>query len=469
MTPDLCVIGAGTAGLSIATAAAAFGVPVVLVERDRIGGDVGGTATTALVAAGAAAQAIRDSGRFGVAAGELAIDYARVHDHVQRVLAAAVPNASSERMTALGAIVLRGEGRFISRSTLAVGEQRIKARRFVIATGANTAAPAIPGLGEVPCLTAATLAGLTRRPERLLVLGGSAAGAALAQAMRRLGSEVTLIDEARLLSGEDPEAVSILRRALLREGIALHEQVELVQAQAVRSGVRLTFASAEAGAEQTVEGTHLLVAADPRPAIEALDLELAGIAHGPDGVKVDRRLRSTNRRVYAIGGAAGAPGGGQVGEEHARLVLRNALFRLPGRFEPAAVPHVTLTRPELARIGLSEDEARSRAGAIRVLRWPYAESERAQAERVTDGFVKLVTNAKGRVLGVSIVGAGAGELIATWSLALRAGMTASEMAQLVMPHPTLPEISKRAATSFLVPMATKPGLRRLIGFLRRFG
>jgi len=469
LTPDLCVIGAGTAGLSLATAAAAFGVSVVLIERDRIGGDIGSTATTALVAAGAAAHAIREGGRFGVTAGEPEIDYARVHDHVQRALAAAAPNVSSERMTALGAIVLRGEGRFVSRSTVAVGEQRIKARRFVIATGANSAAPSIPGLGDVPCLTAATLAGLTRRPERLLVLGGSATGAALAQAMRRLGAGVALIASNRLLSGEDPEAVAILRRALLREGIVLHEQAQLLRARSVRNGVRLTFAGAEGDAEQTIEGTHLLIATEPRPAIEALDLELAGIAHGPDGVKVDRGLRSTSRRVYAIGGCTGAPGGGQVGEEHARLVLRNALFRLPGRFEPAAVPHVALTRPELARVGLSEDEARSHAGAIRVLRWPYAESERGQAQRESDGFVKVVTNARGRVLGVSIVGAEAGELIATWSLAIRAGMTASEMAQLVMPHPAFSEISKRVATSFLVPMATKPGLRRLIGFLRRFG
>lgn len=470
LSPDLCVIGAGTAGLSLTAAAAAFGVSVVLVERDRLGGDVGGMATAALAAAGATAQAIRDAGRFGVTAGEPTIDYARIHDHVHRVLATAAPNASCERMTALGATVLRGEGRFISRSTLAVGEQRIKARRFVIATGANATAPSIPGLADVPCLTATTLAGLTRRPERLLVLGAGATGAALAQAMRRLGSEVTLIDQARLLSGEDPEAAAILRRALLREGIALREQAQLVRAQAVKGGVRLVIAAAEGGRpEQTIEGTHLLIATESRPAIETLDLELAGIAQGPDGIKVDRGLRSTNRRVYAIGGCADASGGMLAGEEQARLVLRNALFRLPVRFEPAAVPHVTLTRPEIARVGLSEGEARAKAGAIRVLRWPYAESERAQAERVSDGFVKLVTNAKGRVLGVSIVGAGAGELIATWGLALKTGMTASEMAQLVMPHQALSEISKRAATSFLVPLATKPGLRRLIGFLRRFG
>ena len=423
----------------------------------------------ALVAAGAAAHTVREAGRFGVVAADPAVDYGRGHDHVQRVIAAAAPNTSAERMGALGAIVLAGEGRFLSRSTLAVGERRIKARRFVVATGRDSAMPAVSGLGDVPCLTAATLAGLTRRPERLLVLGGSATGAALAQAMRRLGSEVTLVDQARLLEGEDPEAVAILRRALLREGVALHEQANLLRAQAVKGGVTLAFAAAGGGGEQTVEGTHLLIATEPRPAIEGLDLELAGIVHGEGGIKVDRGLRSTNRRVYAIGGCAGVPGGMLAGEEHARLVLRNALFRLPGRFEADAVPHVTPTRPELARVGLSEQQARSRAGTIRVLRWPYSDSERAQADRTTDGFVKLVTNAKGRVLGVSIVGAGAGELIATWSLALRAGKTAAEMAQLVMPQLALSQTSKRAATSFLTPLSSQPGLRRLIGFLRRFG
>lgn len=473
LTPDLCVIGAGTAGLAVATAAAAFGVSVVIIERDRMGGPAGDSAVMALAAAGARAQAAREARHFGITTGEPEVNDAQLHDHVQRVLSAAAPNASAERMTALGATVIRGEGRFISRSTVVVGEQTIKARRFVIATGARSVAPPIPGLDAIACLTDASLATATRRPGRLIVLGGGTTGVAIAQAMVRLGSAVALVDTADLLGGEDPEAVAILRRALLREGVALHERAQVLRAQSVRSGVRLALAAGEGGAEQMIEGTHLLLATTRVPAIESLDLELAGIAVEAGGIRVDRGLRSSNRRVYAIGdcigGALGARRGGHVAEEQARLVLRNALFRQPGRFDTSLVPRLTQTQPELAGVGLSEDEARAKAGAIRVLRWPYAESARTHATRETEGFVKLVTDAKGRLLGVTIVGSQAGELIAPWCLALKTGMSAQGMAELVMPYPALSEVSKRAATSFFTPLAAKPGLRRLIGFLRRFG
>jgi len=473
LTPDLCVIGAGTAGLAVATAAAAFGVSVVIVERDGMGGPRGSSAVMALTAAGARAQALREARRFGITVAEPDVNDAQLHDHVQRVLQAAAPNVSAERMTALGATVIAGEARFISRSTVAVGEQTIKARRFVIATGASSVAPPIPGLDAITCLTDASLASATRRPQRLIVLGGGATGVALAQAMVRLGSAVTLIDSAGLLGRDDPEAVAIVRRALLREGVVLHERAQVLRAQPIRGGVQLAISAGEDSAEQIVEGTHLLLATTRVPAVDRLDLELAGISLDAGGIRVDRGLRSSNRRVYAIGdcigGTIGAVRGGHVAEEQARLVLRNALFRQPGHFNAEMVARVTLTQPELASVGLSEDEARSKAGAIRVLRWPYAESARAQAERESEGFVKLVTDAKGRLLGVTIVGARAGELIATWCLALKTGMSAQDMAELVMPQPAFSEVSKRAATSFLMPLAAKPSLRRLIGFLRRFG
>ncbi len=473
LMPDLCVIGAGAAGLAVATAAAAFGISVVLVERDGMGGGTGDSAVMALAAAGARAQAIREARRFGLTVAEPDINDAQLHDHVQRVLLAAAPNVSAERLTALGATVITGEARFVSRSTVAVGEQTIKARRFIIATGARSVTPAIPGLDAITCLTDASLASATRRPPRLIVLGGGATGVAMAQAMARLGSAVTLVDAATMLEGDDPEAVAILRRALLREGVVLHERTQVLRAEPIRGGVRLILDGGESGAERIVEGTHLLLATAPTPTIEALDLELAGIVVEDGGIRVDRGLRSSNRRVYAIGdcigGSLAGARGGHVAEEQARLVLRNALFRMPGRFEPGLIPKVTLTQPEVASVGLSEDAARAKAGAIRVLRWPYAESARAQAERQSEGFVKLVTDAKGRLLGVTIVGARAGELIATWGLALKMRLRAQDMAELVAPYAALADVSKRAATSFLTPLATSPGLRRLIGFLRRFG
>ncbi len=448
--------------------AAAFGVPVVLVERDRMGGEIGSSAIAALASAGGRAQAIREAGRFGLVVGEPETRDAALHDHVQRVIAARRPNVSAERLTALGATVVSGEARFVSRSTVVVGEQTIKARRFVVATGARSALPDIPGLADLPHLTEESLASLTRRPESLIVLGGAPAAAALAQALARLGSRVALIEPAGLLPDEDPEAVVILRRTLLREGVSLHEKT-ILRAEAFKKGLRLVLTGEGEGLEAVIEADHILIAGRRVPDIAGLDLELAGVASSTEGIRVDAGLRCTNRRVYAIGDcAAGATGGAGGAEEQARLVLRNALFRQRGRFDRTAIPRVSLTHPPIAHVGLSETEA-LRRGDIRVLRWPYAESDAAQGGRQTEGFVKILTDVKGRLLGATIVGPQAGELIASWSVALAAGRSVQDMAALPMPLPSLAEVSKRAATSFLTPLATRPGLRRLIGWLRRLG
>jgi pyruvate/2-oxoglutarate dehydrogenase complex dihydrolipoamide dehydrogenase (E3) component len=476
LTPDICVIGAGSAGLSVAAAAAAFGVPVVLVERDRMGGDClnsGCVPSKALIAAGARAQAIRDCAPFGITAGPPQVNYAQVHAHVQRVISAIAPNDSAERFTALGVQVLKGEARFVSRGTVMVGEQAIKARRIVIATGSRPATPPIPGLDQVPFLTNESVFALKSLPERMLVLGGGPAGVELAQAMARLGSQVTIVEARSLLSRDDPEAAGIVRRALLREGVTLIEQAKVLRAESMRGGVRLVLEATAEAPERNVEGSHLLVVAGRKPNIEALDLELAGIASDAGGVIVGKGLRTANRRVFAIGDCASGAAGGQhfthVANHHAGLVLRSALFRLPIKAADPAIPRVTYCQPELASVGMSEDEARKAAGEIRVLRWPFAENDRAQAERQTQGFVKLVADRKGRILGVTIVGAQAGELIVPWCMAVRKRMAAKDMAGLVFPYPTLSEVSKRAAVSFFTPLAAKPGIRRLIGFLRRFG
>jgi pyruvate/2-oxoglutarate dehydrogenase complex dihydrolipoamide dehydrogenase (E3) component len=476
LTPDICVIGAGAAGLSLATAAAAFGVPVVLVEHGRMGAghlNAGGVSARALGAAGTRARAVRDAGRFGISAGEPQVNYAQVHDHVQRVVAAIAPNDSAERLGALGIHVVRSAARFISRSTVMAGDQAIKARRFVIATGSRPSTPPLPGLDAVPFLTSESLFSVTRRPERLLVLGAGSTGVELAQAMARLGSTVSLVEAGHLLPHADPEAALILRRALLRDGITLHEQARVLRAETVKGGIRLVLAGPDGEADHKLDGTQLLVATGRTPNIEALDLELGGINSDAGGVIVDKGLRTGNRRVFAIGDCASGAAGGldstHAAHDQAGLVLRNALFRLPVRTNATAIPRVTYCHPELASVGLSESEARKRSAAITILRWPYAENDRAQAEHETEGFVKLVADRRGRVLGATIVGTGAGELIAPWCMAVRKGLTVQDMAGLALPYPTFSEASKRAAMSFYAPMAAKPGIRRLIGFLSRFG
>lgn len=472
VTPDLCVIGAGRAGLALASAAAAFGVPTVLIARDGLDGAAdksGGLASAALIAAGARAQALREAGRFGTGAGEPEVNFAQVHDHLSRTTAQLAPNATAERFTALGVKVIAGEARFRDRNSVVVGEQVIRARRFAIATGSRPKTLAIPGLEGVPFLSEEMVATLTRRPERLIVLGGEPAAIALAQAMQRLGSSVTLVAPQGLLAGEDAEAVGLLRRALLREGVVLHEGAEILRGETLTKGrLRLVLAGEP---QQVVEGTHLLSTAR-EPDIATLDLELGGLIRDDKGIVVNAGLRTGNRRVYAIGACAGGAAGGRhephAAEHHARLVLRRALFRQPAQLG-AVIPRIVESEPALASAGLPEAEARAKAREIRVLRWPHAESGRAQAERRSEGFVKLVTDRKGRILGATIVGAQAGELITPWTIAIQKGLGVQEMAGFVFPSPSFSETSGRAAVSYLAPMAAKPGLRRLIGFLRRFG
>lgn len=467
LTPDICVIGAGANGIALAIAAATFGVPVVLVERDAIGGSRGPLATQALIAIAARAQALRDAERLGLAAAEPQPNPAQIHDHIQRALSADRANHSAERLAALGITIVQGEAHFTSRSTVTVDGRPIKARRFVIATGAHVVPPAIAGLDSVPVLHESDLAGLTRLPERPIVIGG--AGIALAQALRRLGCLAKLVAPDGLLAGHD-EAATMLRRRLLREGLDLHEGCEPLRVERSRSGLRLVLATPTG--ETTIEGSHLLVCGQRRPEIGSLDLDLAGIRHDASGISVDRSLRTSNRRVHAIGACAGGAAGAspaRAGDDHVGLVLRNILFRQPVKIDPVSEPRVVWSRPQIAAIGLTEAEARARAGAIRVLRWPFSENAAAQAAGDTEGFVKAVVDRKGRILGATIVGDDAGELIAPWCIAMRAGLGVGDLAGMPLPATARSDASRRAALSFHATLTTRPALRRLIGFLRRFG
>lgn len=468
LTPDICVIGHGPGGLAVATAAALFGARTVLVRHD--GSELSpneGARGQALRAAAGQARAVAGAASFGIAVDAGQIDYSRVRAHLDQVAARSATNDSDERLTALGVLVLKGEARFQNRHQIVVGEVVIKARRFVVATGSRPAMPDIAGLADLPCLTEDSIFDLTKRPDRLIVLGGTAAAVELAQAMRALGSEVALIAREGLLPDEDQEAVGVLRRALLGDGVTLHEGRPILRAESHRQRPRLVL-----DGDITVDGTHLLVASGRKPNIIGLELDLAGVRSDDTGVIVDASLRTANRRIYAVGACAGGAAAGMApshaAQHQAGLVLRNALFRLPIRFRPEQMPRTVHGRPGLASVGLSEAQARSQ-GALQVLRWPYAESGLAQAERQAEGLIKLMTDRKGVILGVVIAGAQAAELIAPWALAVQKRMNVRDMAGLIAPSQSVSEISQRAALSFQAPLAAKPGIRRLIGFLRRFG
>ena len=470
LKPDICVIGAGSGGLSVAAAAAAFGVPVVLIERGRMGGDClnyGCVPSKALIAAANRAETIRAATDFGLKAPRPGVEFHRVHDHVHEVIGAIAPNDSAERFTGLGVRVLAGEARFKDERTLAVGAVEVQARRFVIATGSAPAAPPIPGLDEAPYLTNETVFDLRACPKHLIVIGAGPIGLELAQAFRRLGAEVTVLEAAEPLAKEDPECAAVVLDQLARDGVTIRSGVGISAVKRARARIQVTVAAGDG--EEVLEGSHLLVATGRKPNLDGLGLDRAGIAHDGRGIVVDKRLRTSNRRVYAVGDVAGGLQFTHVANYHAGLVIRNALFRMPVKVDNDGIPRVTYTDPELAHVGLSEAQARDRGHGVRILRWPYHENDRAQAERATHGHIKVVTSRNGKILGATIVGAHAGELITTWTLAIGQGLNIRALAGLIVPYPTFGEIGKRAAISYFSQSLTRPVVRRIIGWLRRLG
>ena len=465
--PDLCVIGAGSGGLAVAAGAAQMGAEVVLIERGAMGGDClnfGCVPSKSLLAASRVADLGRRGAALGIAYPPPRIDFAVVGDGVQRVIAEIAPNNSVERFEGLGVRVLRAEARFTSPRTLRADNAEICPRRFVIATGSRPAVPAIPGLDSVTYLTNETVFANRELPEHLIVIGGGPIGIEMAQAHVRLGARVSVLDIGPLLPRDDPELVDGLAARLSGDGITTYPQTEIISIAHQGKAIHVRLAD---GAR--IAGSHLLVAAGRRPNIEALDLPAAGIAATAKGITVDARLRTTNRRAFAVGDVAGGPQFTHIALYHAGIVIRNALFRLPAKVDYRALPWVTYTDPELAQVGLTEAAARAANGGVRVLRWRFAENDRAQTERDTAGLVKVVTRGDGRILGASILGAGAGDLILPWALAISQKLKIGALANLVVPYPTRGEASKRAAGSFYTPTLFSPRIRGLVRLLARLG
>jgi pyruvate/2-oxoglutarate dehydrogenase complex dihydrolipoamide dehydrogenase (E3) component len=471
LTPDICVIGAGSGGLSVAAAAAAFGVPVVLIEKGKMGGDClnyGCVPSKALIAAAKRAESSRRAGPFGIAAPRANIDFAKVHAHVQGVIGAIAPVDSKERFTGLGVHVIAGTARFTDRRTVAVGNDiTIKARRFVIATGSAPAIPPIEGLADTPHLTNESIFDLTQAPEHLIIIGAGPIGLELAQAHRRLGAEVTVLEAATPLAKDDPECAAIVLDQLAREGVAIRSGVAVVRTE--RAGPKVRVVVKAQDKEETIEGTHLLVATGRQANVDGLDLEAAGIKYERRRIVVNQGLATSNKKVFAIGDAVGTAQFTHVANYHAGIVIRRALFRLPVKVREDVIPWVTYTDPELAHVGLTEEAARQRHRQLRVLRAPFHDNDRAQTERETRGHIKVITSPKGVILGATIVGPHAGELITPWTLAIQQQLNIRAVAELIVPYPTLAEINKRAAIGYFTPSLTSPMLRRIITFLRRFG
>lgn len=463
---DICIIGAGSGGLSVAAGAAQMGAKVVLIEGAEMGGDclnAGCVPSKALIAAAKTAH-IQRNGGLGVAGHDPSIDFAAVKDAVAGTIARIAPMDSQERFEGFGITVIRDWARFLSPHEVAAGGRLIRARRFVIATGSRPIVPAVPGIDSIPVLTNETIFAQRLRPDHLLILGGGPIGIEMAQAHRRLGCAVTVIQKSQILPREDADARAVVRDALLAEGVALCEGRTVVRFRPLDQGIEAVLDDGQA-----ITASHLLVAAGRKVELHQLDLAAAGVAFTEKGVTVGANLRSTsNRRVFAVGDAAGGAQFTHVAGAHAGVVIRQAMFALPARAQTHAVPRVTYCDPELAQVGLTEIEARAEHGAaLQVIRQDFAHNDRAQTEGASSGFLKLML-VKSRPVGVTIVGAQAGELIGLWALMLHTKAGLGSLAGAIFPYPTRAEISKRAAGAYFSPkLFDSAGVKRVVRLVQR--
>ncbi|GGF35688.1 mercuric reductase [Youhaiella tibetensis] len=469
-TPDLCIIGGGTAGLAAAEAARARGASVILIERAALGGEglySGGAAARALSASAARAHAMRTAAPFGVADAEAKVSFRQVHDHVQSVVARLSPEATAERLAALGVDIVAAEGAFLDSRTLKAGERLVRATTFLIATGSRTLVPDIAGLADVPFFTTETIFDNTRKLSHLVIVGEGHAALELAQAYRRLGSDVTVLSPAAALPDADPELSDLALRRLREEGVAIIEHAG-ISVQARSQGIGVVVRTGER--EDRLDASHILVAGKRLPNLDGLGLEKARIRRDKaDATRLELTpaLRTSNPRVFAIGDAAGGRQFGHAASEQARLVVDHAVFGLPGAYHPEAIPLVAFTDPEIAEVGMTEAAAKARLKTrYRILRASFTESHRARADRCAHGLVKLVIASDGRILGAGIVGPGAGELIALFALAMAGKLSARDLATFVAPYPTYAEIANRLGRAYIKDDKPSPWLRRRAAFKR---
>jgi len=467
---DLCVIGAGSGGLSVAAGAQQMGAKVVLFEAGEMGGDClnyGCVPSKSLLVAGRTAHAMRHAEAYGIGSVDPAVDAARVRAHVKGVIGAIAPHDSQERFEGFGVTVIRKFAKFAGPNEVVADGVSVTAKRIVIATGSRAFVPPIDGLDTVPYLTNETIFELSETPSHLIVIGGGPIGAELAQAHRRLGARVTIVEALSLLPKDDAEAAELVRRQLVADGLTLKERTKVVAVRDAAGAIEVDIE--KDGAGETLQGSHLLVATGRQPNVDGLDLEKADIAYSKKGIEVDARLRTGNKKVFAIGDSIGGFQFTHVAGYHASVVIKNALFRLPSKVDYSALPWVTFTDPELAQVGHSEQTARDAGLDFEILRWSFAENDRAQAERATDGFVKVILTPKGRVLGATIVGPHAGELIQTWALAIAQKIKIGAIASMIAPYPTFGEVNKRAAGSYYTPKLFSERTRKIVRFLMKFG
>jgi pyruvate/2-oxoglutarate dehydrogenase complex dihydrolipoamide dehydrogenase (E3) component len=466
---DLCIIGAGSGGLSAAAGAAMLGLKVVLYEKHEMGGDClnyGCVPSKALLSAAKAAAGVREAKKYGIQTQDPKTDWDAVKAHVSGAIATIAPVDSQERFEGLGVTVIREAARFADKKTIVSDTSRTQARRIIIATGSRAFIPPIEGLKDVPFLTNETIFTLPELPEQLVILGGGPIGLEMAQAFARLGSQVTVIEMGRAMPRADADHADIAIKALRDEGVTILEQHK---AQRVtQENGRIRVHTDNGTVTPVIDGSHLLVATGRRAVLDGLDLEKGGVEYSQKGITVGDTLRShSNPRVWALGDAAGMEQFTHIAGWHASVFTRRAFFKQGTKASSLPVPAVTYTSPEVAQLGLTEAEAREKFGSkVTTSAFPFHENDRAIAEGKTLGECKLVLH-KGKLVGASIVGEGAGDILQLVSVAMSNGLKLTALTNFISPYPTRAEVVKRAASAHFTPVVFSKNARRLVGLLQR--
>jgi pyruvate/2-oxoglutarate dehydrogenase complex dihydrolipoamide dehydrogenase (E3) component len=459
--PDICVIGGGPGGIALALGAAALGVPVVLVEKGQMGGSdllTGSIPSKAFLFAASHHELLRRAPVLGVSGAPLQVSFAKIREHVASVEASVAPSLSAERLNALGVNVISAPAAFTGRRTVIAGDITIRARRFVVATGAVPAPPDLPGLDSVDYMTADAAFDVVRKPSHLLILGADPRGLEVAQAYARLGVDTTVIDTAKALADDDPELARIVLDRLQAEGVRVRDGVTIVGIGRRKGGIRVTLV--DQGEEIPVDGSHLLVMSGRAPNVEGLDLPAAGVAFDTAGVQVDDRLRTSNRRIFAAGDICSPFKFTHAADAMARIVIRNALFFGRARASALVIPWCTYTDPEVAHVGWQADAARRHGHRVETITIPLDEVDRAVVDEDRDGFVR-VHHERGRLLGCTVVSSRAGEMIGVATHALTHGASLSDLGSTIHPYPTLNNAFGAAGDAYARTRLT-PRLRRVL-------
>jgi len=466
---DICVIGAGSGGLSVAAGAVQMGASVVLIEKSKMGGDClnyGCVPSKSLLSASHIVNTVKSANKFGIHIDNYTVNYEEVFNHIHDVINTIAPNDSIERFEKLGVKVIKGVASFKNSKEVTVNDKIISAKYFIIATGSKPVILPIKGLDTVQYLTNETIFDLKKTPEHLIVIGGGPIGCELSQGICQLGAKVSIIQRSRILAKDDPELTKFVHDKLIKDGMDVYEKTSIDFVENVDGKIHVCFQYKDKTVNLT--GSHLLLSVGRQPDIEGLNLDAANIEYSNRGIHINSRLRTNNKKIFALGDAALGYKFTHMAGYQSGIIIRNILFRIPAKVNYNAVPWVTYTEPELAHVGMHEDEARKKYKDLKVLKRPFTENDRAQSELKTEGLIKVVTRKNGQILGASIVGSNSGDLIGTWCLAISQNLKIGAVAGAILPYPTRGEINKQVAGSFYTPMLFSDRTRKIVKFIIRW-